>query len=93
MRLVITDLMMPIMNGLGLIRRLRELAPELPIIATSGLTDTDMRSELDSLNVTELLMKPSGVSDLLVAVQRILGPSPESLKGGDRPGCTPARRA
>jgi PAS domain S-box-containing protein len=71
-RLVITDLMMPVMNGIRLVRRLRELEPELPVVATSGLTDADMRSELASLGVSELLMKPSSVADLVAAVQRSL---------------------
>ncbi len=70
--LVLTDLMMPVMSGLALIRVLRSLAPELAIIATSGVSDEDQGRELGLLGVTELLPKPVEVPTLLATIQRLL---------------------
>ncbi len=68
-RLVITDIMMPAMNGIALIRMLRGLAPRLPIIAVSGLLDSERRDELTALGVTTLLAKPFGGDETLRAIQ------------------------
>ncbi len=71
--LVITDVMMPVMGGIALVRRLRELNPALPIIATSGLADTEKKDELIRLGVTQVLPKPASAEELLAAVQDALG--------------------
>lgn len=49
LRLVITDHLMPLMNGPELVRALRELRPDLPILVLSGLPDA--KSEYDDLDV------------------------------------------
>lgn len=48
-RLVITDHVMPIMNGPQFVARLRERFPALPILVLSGLPDAEM--EYAGLNV------------------------------------------
>jgi two-component system cell cycle sensor histidine kinase/response regulator CckA len=75
--LVLTDLMMPVMNGLTLIRVLRSLAPGLQIIATSGVSDVDQGRELQQLGVADLLPKPVEVPVLLGTIARLLAPRPE----------------
>ncbi|MFA6288199.1 MAG: response regulator [Opitutaceae bacterium] len=69
-RLVLTDLMMPVMGGAELIRRLRALSGDLPMMVSSGLLETDQRRELAALGVSEILAKPYGVKDILEAVSR-----------------------
>jgi two-component system cell cycle sensor histidine kinase/response regulator CckA len=69
-RLVVTDVMMPVMGGVALVRQLRELNSKLPIVITSGLTDETSRAELAELDVAEFVLKPLDVSSLLAAVQR-----------------------
>ncbi len=71
-RLVITDVMMPVMNGTALVRALRSLAPDLKVIASSGLDNDDRRTELASLGVAEMLMKPFKPAQLLEVVRRQL---------------------
>lgn len=71
-RLVFTDLMMPGMSGLALIRSLRALAPGLRFVATSGLSDPERREELAALGVTTFVAKPCGPDDVREAVAREL---------------------
>ncbi len=66
---VITDLMMPIMDGREMIRELRKLRPEVPIIATSGVADDERSGPVD---VLLLLAKPYSIETLLVALAESL---------------------
>lgn len=71
-RLVITDLMMPVMNGLALIRSLRVIDPGLPVLASTGLPEIGELQELAALGVTEVLPKPCEASAVIGAVERAL---------------------
>lgn len=71
-RLVITDIMMPRVSGLELVRLVRQLEPKFPIIAMTGLFDPQHREELATLGVTRVLMKPCESSELLAAVHNEL---------------------
>jgi PAS domain S-box-containing protein len=70
--LVLTDLMMPVMSGVNLIRALRVINPALKIIATSGLTETVEAEKLAALGVPDVLTKPCSGPTLLEAVHRRL---------------------
>lgn len=71
-RLVLTDLMMPVMGGVALVRALRGLEPNLKIIAASGLEDVGKRTELAALGVCDVLIKPYMPAQLLGALRRQL---------------------
>jgi CheY-like chemotaxis protein len=71
-RLVITDTMMPVMGGLQMTRELRQLRPELPIIASTGLEQEEKSREYHSLNVPDVLLKPCDAHQLLHAIRRSL---------------------
>ncbi len=68
-RLVLTDVMMPVMNGVTLIRALLALDPTLRIIATSGLTDQANYVELCAAGATCIIAKPLGARELLETVR------------------------
>ncbi len=68
-RLVLTDLMMPKMNGGSLVRALRLIEPKLRVIATSGLESAN--EDLKELGVI-VLQKPCGPPQLLAAVRDAL---------------------
>ena len=77
-KLVITDLVMPGINGTDLIRALRVLDGSLKIIATTGLMEEPRMRELAELNVCEVLPKPCDSAVLLERVRFCLeekGPS------------------
>jgi hypothetical protein len=77
---VLTDLMMPAMDGLMLIRTLHEMKPELPVIASTGLGEKQQSAELKALGVRTMLNKPYGSDMLLRTVHGVLhaGAKPQS---------------
>jgi CheY-like chemotaxis protein len=72
--LVLTDLMMPYMDGIALIHALRRIKPEIPIIASTGLAGKRELSELDALRVTSVLIKPYGNDRMLQSLHEALHP-------------------
>jgi two-component system, cell cycle sensor histidine kinase and response regulator CckA len=72
-RLVITDLMMPVMDGVELVRRLKALDPGIKVIAASGLDVEANRAQLAALGVTEILAKPPRTEALLSAIRMQFG--------------------
>ena len=71
-QLVLTDLMMPVMDGVTLLRRLRQVTPDLKAIAiTGGLSQTEMEKALDSESAG-FLLKPFGAAALLDSVRQAL---------------------
>lgn len=63
--LLITDIMMPYMDGINLIRAIRRISPGLPIIASSGLCENPRKAELTILGVQAFLEKPYTAAPLL----------------------------
>jgi DNA-binding NtrC family response regulator len=72
--LVVTDIRLPVMDGLQMIRILRGIAPEVPIIVCSAFTETDYLIRSIELGVSTYLQKPLVVDDLLNAVCRLSDP-------------------
>jgi CheY-like chemotaxis protein len=58
LRAVITDLHMPDMDGLGFVRALKRIAPEVGVIVASGHLDDSEIAEFKRLGVDVLLDKP-----------------------------------
>jgi PAS domain S-box-containing protein len=80
---LVTDIMMPAMDGMTLIRAMRAVLPDLKIIASSGLgTDTDghfHEQELKSLGVASFLPKPYGTEKLLIALHHLFRGEAEAV--------------
>ena len=78
--LILTDLVMPLMDGLMLIRAVRKLSPDQKIILSTG-RDEDMESqEIRSLGVDACLMKPHSREKLLLTLEETLrGERPSPL--------------
>ncbi|MFA7403918.1 MAG: sigma-54 dependent transcriptional regulator [Pelobacteraceae bacterium] len=72
--LVVTDIRMPVMDGLEMVRTLRGINPELPIIVCTAFTETDYLIRAIELGVSAYLPKPLVVDDLLIAVCRLAAP-------------------
>ncbi|HEX4629378.1 MAG TPA: response regulator [Chthoniobacterales bacterium] len=64
--LVLTDLSMPVMDGIALIRTLRKMKPDIPVIASTGRGGQEQHSqELEELNIHACLTKPYNKETLL----------------------------
>ena len=70
--LVITDLHMPGLDGLGLIRSIRENDKELPILVITSDTQEPVEEECRQLGVQDFLGKPINFSALPELVQKHL---------------------
>lgn len=71
--LMISDLNMPGMDGLALIREVRSLRPELPIIIITGYSTETSAIEAVNLRVAGYLTKPLRDTQVLEAAARALG--------------------
>jgi PAS domain S-box-containing protein len=71
-RLVITDMMMPVMNGMALIEQLRRLSPSLSILASVGIDSPGVTDSLAAHGVADILMKPYDGPALLRKIQQML---------------------
>lgn len=71
-RCVISDMLMPYMDGPATIRALRKLDPAIKIIATSGLKSDTKTAEAAQLGVTTFLAKPYTAEKLLKTLAAIL---------------------
>lgn len=69
---VLTDLMMPTMDGITLIRQLREIAPDVRILAFSGLETAAAVSKPAGRASIDVLPKPFSSPVLLEAVRALL---------------------
>lgn len=70
--LLITDMKLPGMNGVDLIKRFKELTPQTRVIAITGFPDLEQAQIVLSLGVLEYLNKPFEIADLELMVQRCL---------------------
>jgi two-component system cell cycle sensor histidine kinase/response regulator CckA len=70
--LVLTDMMMPVMDGAALIAALRRLQPGISIVAVSGINAAMGAAQLSELKVGDFIAKPFTAPRLLDVVQRVL---------------------
>lgn len=79
-RLVITDLAMPGMDGAALIAALKRINPAIKVICTSGLGSYAEQKNLTDLGVLAILSKPCNSRIILQAIRGALNaPQPTSL--------------
>ena len=79
--LVITDLVMPGMNGLALVRALQTTAPGMKVIILTAYGSAESRAEAQALGVGGYLTKPFDLSELKAAVRQLLR-GPAAAGGG-----------
>jgi CheY-like chemotaxis protein len=71
-RVVIMDIMMPIMDGPASIKALRKIDPNVKVIAVSGLKDNGKLIEIIGTDVDAFLSKPYTAETLLRTLQQTL---------------------
>ena len=73
--LIITDLMMPEMEGTVLMRRLRERDPHIQALGITGYASQELTSALRALGFRAVLHKPFDISDLGKVIRQLLSRS------------------
>ena len=70
--LIITDINMPNMDGLELIRNARQLLRFTPILALTTESQQGKRDEAKKLGATGWLVKPVGGADLVKVIKQVV---------------------
>ncbi len=68
-----SDINMPGMNGIDLLRNVKRVAPDLPFILVSGLCDLPIAQGALKAGATDYLLKPVDPEDLLGMVSKHVG--------------------
>jgi CheY-like chemotaxis protein len=80
--LVITDIMMPIMDGLTLVRKIRkELASNVPIIMLTSVTKEKVRKSANAAGASAYLTKPVDYNELIQLVNELVLPESGTQQG------------
>jgi YesN/AraC family two-component response regulator len=81
--IVVTDIVMPRLDGLDLVKALHKFRPGLPALYMSGFPSPFLRDNLRLPKTIKLLAKPFPISDLLDEILKTLAataqPGPASL--------------
>jgi len=72
--LLISDVVMPEMDGPTMVREARESRPDLPVLFMSGYAEEQLRKSID-LNKVAFLPKPFSVQELAEAARKALTPA------------------
>ncbi len=70
--LVLTDQQMPRMSGLELLRALRELRPQLPVVMVTGYGTVESAVDAMRAGAADFIQKPFSPEELLLVVRRVL---------------------
>ncbi|HKQ18304.1 MAG TPA: response regulator [Candidatus Eisenbacteria bacterium] len=71
--LVLLDVVMPGMGGIEAFRRLRELVPGIPVLISSGFTDSTAAAELMDEGLNGIITKPYRMENLSDRIKEVLG--------------------
>jgi len=71
-KVVLTDIMMPLIDGVALTRALKKMNSEVRIIASTGQADDSRRAELEQIGINGFLIKPYAADKLLTAIHATL---------------------
>ena len=71
-KVVLVDMMMPLMDGFMVANRLQKLNPHVKIIVSSGLISSDRIARFMDIGVRDFLAKPYTAIELLDIIQKVL---------------------
>jgi two-component system, cell cycle sensor histidine kinase and response regulator CckA len=74
---VITDMMMPYLNGSNTIRALQKFNPTVKILVVSGLMGNEQVAEVAGMDEIAFLQKPYTAESLLSTLQQMIHPNEE----------------
>ncbi len=83
---IITDYMMPKMNGLEFSKRLDELQIDIPVIMITAKTEMETKLEILKLGVKDYITKPFDKQELLIRINNLLQNYSEKLAYNSKSG-------
>jgi hypothetical protein len=66
------DIKMPVMNGFEATRLIKQLRPELPVIAQTAFTSTKERDKAKEAGCDSFITKPIKKSELIALIKQLL---------------------
>ncbi len=69
---IVLDIAMPLLNGLGAAQRLKQMMPEIKLIFLTVNEDPDFASEAFRIGASGYLLKNSAASELFQAIEAVL---------------------
>lgn len=70
--LVITDIQMPLLDGVELVRRIRGLAPEIPVLVMTGYDERERQQAFQKLGGCQFISKPFRMENFLSSIRESL---------------------
>lgn len=70
--IVITDILMPHMSGIELIKRIREINPDAQILIESAFSDIDLVRDAMRNGAYDYVLKPFTIDDMMSAIDRLI---------------------
>ena len=89
--LLITDIELPGMNGIELLKRVRELVPDLPVAVLTGHASVDYAVSALRGAAAEFLRKPIGRANLVAKAAELIAAGRAALRGAQRDGARDRR--
>lgn len=69
--IVITDILMPIMNGLDMTKAIKRINPDVPVIVTTAFNDPDFFLRAIEMGVSKYVLKPLEIRKFLESVREV----------------------
>jgi CheY-like chemotaxis protein len=70
--LIITDIMMPVMDGMQLLNRMKDVCEDIPVIVLTAYDNVENTLTAYQFGVVEVLNKPFDISELILLINEIL---------------------
>jgi response regulator RpfG family c-di-GMP phosphodiesterase len=70
--MVITDILMPIMSGIDLIKQVKVINPDAQILVESAFSDIDLVREAMRMGAYDYILKPFTIDDMMISINRLI---------------------
>ena len=70
--IILTDIRMPIMNGIEMATKIKTISPQTPIIVTSAFSDSEYLKQAIDLGVSDYIFKPIDFNKVTISFEKII---------------------
>jgi len=71
--IILSDIEMPQANGVEMVKQIREIDRDIPIVMVTAYSNEEYLLELINLNISHYILKPVNSTNLLEGIQKALG--------------------